>query len=412
MSAADPPPETKSDETEATDPVAVPAEAAAPPEPPPPPIEIVLIGAGHTHLQLVRWWRWRALPRTRLTLVSAFDRATYSGMLPGIVSGQFRPTAASIDLNRLCRKCGVRLIVDRAVAMNPDERTITLAHQPTLTFAVASINLGSVPASERLWQTHRTLVSVKPMATFMDRLKIREAELIAQWRDAGSEGRLQFVVIGGGAAGVELALCLEERVHREELPWDVHLVDAGAEILSGASPACIDRTRKLLKFRGVDVHLKQRVVDCDEDGPPTLLFDSGERLRCDIGIWAAGASPPMVLRNFQLPLAKTGFLKVQATLQTTADAPIFAVGDVAEWSPPLPKAGVYAVRQARVLWHNVRALVTGGPLVPYEPQSDFLRLLNCGDGTAIVDYRGRSSRSRWAWWWKRWIDKRFVRRFR
>ncbi len=49
--------------------------------------DLVLIGAGHTNLHVVRMWRMRPIPDVRLTLVSPFSRATYSGMLPGTLAG-------------------------------------------------------------------------------------------------------------------------------------------------------------------------------------------------------------------------------------------------------------------------------------------------------------------------------------
>jgi len=382
------------------------------PPPPLPPQEIVLIGAGHAHLQIVQWWRKRPLPGVRMTLVSAFDRAAYSGMLAGVIAGRFEPEEMLIDLPRLCERSDVQLIVDRAIRLDPATRTIELAHQPALTFDVASINIGSVPGQERLWQSHRMLLSVKPMATFWQRFQTRQQELLTQWREAELPKRLQFVVVGAGAAGIELALCLEERIHNDDLPIDVHLVDAASEVWRSASPGAIRRTRKLLKYRGVDLHLEQRVVDCDEEGPSALVFEDGSRLRCDLAIWTTAAAPPAVLQGFAVPRSEGGFVLVDRTLRTTGEVPIFAAGDTAEFPVPIPKAGVYSVRQGPILWHNLRAILTGKPLQTYNPQRGFLALLACGDGTAILDYKGWSIRSGWAWGLKCWIDRAFVRRFR
>lgn len=387
----------------------------AEPEPSPPQLpqpEIVLLGAGHAHLQIVQWWRKQPLPGVRMKLVSAFDRAAYSGMLAGVIAGRFEPEDMLIDLPSLCARSNVELIVDRAIRLDPTERRIELAHQPALSFDVASINIGSVPAQERLWQTHRMLLSVKPMATFWQRFQTRQQELLTQWRDAEIPRRLQFAVVGAGAAGVELAFCLEERFHNEELPIDVHLVDAANEVWRSASPGAIRRTRKLLKHRGVELHLGQRVIDCDEDGPSTLVFEDGTTLRCDLAVWATAAAPPAVLQGFQLPRSESGFVLIDRALHTTSPVPVFAVGDAAEFPVPIPKSGVYAVRQGPVLWHNLRASLTGKPLKVYQPQRSSLALLACGDGTAILDYHGWSIRSGWAWGLKCWIDRAFVRRFR
>jgi selenide,water dikinase len=91
---------------------------------------------------------------------------------------------------------------------------------------------------------------------------------------------------------------------------------------------------------------------------------------------------------------------------------VFVVGDTADvFGDPVPKAGVYAVRQAPVLWRNLQRHLAGQPLQPDLPRRGLLSLLACGDGTALLDYHGWSSHSQWAWWLKQWIDRRFVRQF-
>jgi selenide,water dikinase len=393
--------------------VAVTANAAATPDAEPPAgRHIVLVGAGHAHLQIVRWWRRRPIPHVQLTLVSAFGQAAYSAMLPGALAGDYDSDDYLIDLPQLCQRCGVQLVVDRAVRLDPQQRVIELAHQPMLGFDVASINIGSVPAAEMLCQTHRLLVCVKPLVNFIARFEVRLKELLAQYRDAQRHDLIPVAIVGGGAAGVELALCLEERVHQQEWPMEVLLVEGGGEILSGHSPGLVRRARRLLKRRGIEVYLGRRIAGCDDHGPAALVFDDGEKLPCELAIWATGAAAPAVMKGYDLPKSDHGFLSVWSTLQSTADVPVFAVGDAADFfGESLPKAGVYAVRQARVLWRNLQHLLADEPLEEYRPQRGFLSLLNCGDSTALLDYKGISLHSWLAWRLKRWIDRRWVRQF-
>ena len=387
------------------------AEAKKPP-PPAPPKQLVLIGAGHTHLQILKWWRQRPFRRTELTMVTAFDHAAYSAMLPSTLAGLYQPNEMLIDMPKLCDHCGVRLIVDRANRLDPVNNVIEFAHQPALNFDVASINIGSVPAAEPLWQSHRILISVKPLSTFLQRFDVRFRELVEQWKMAPGPEMLQIIVVGAGAAGIELALCLEQHKHELELPADVRIVDGNSTVLSEFGPKTIRRVEKLLKLRGIDLSLGSPVADCDDEGAGYLVLESGERIRADLVIWAAGAAPPMALRGFDLPKTERGFLATQPTLQTTADAPVFISGDTADFEAfSVPKAGVFAVRQAPVLWHNLRNCLTGRSLTSYRPQSRFLRLLSCGDGTAILDYNGLTFHSSWAWTLKNWIDRRWVKQF-
>jgi pyridine nucleotide-disulfide oxidoreductase family protein len=395
----EPPPEKKSEPEPA-------------PPPPPPPRQIVLLGAGHTHLQILKWWKSHPFPRTEMTLVTAFDRAASSGMLPSTLAGLYPPDQMLIDLPKLCEHCGVRLIVDRANRLDARTRTIEFAHQPALVFDVASINIGSVPAAEPLWQSHRIMISVKPLSTFLPRFEVRFRELVEQWRMAPGPENLQIVVVGAGAAGVELALCLEQHKHELELPADVRIVDGNSTVLSEFSPRTIRRVEKLLALRGIDLSLGSPVEDCDDEGAGYLVLQNGDRVRADLVIWAAGAAPPMALRGFELPKTERGFLSARPTLQTTDDSPVFITGDTADFEAyALPKSSILAVRQAPVLWRNLRNHLDDKPLHEYRPQTSFMRLLSCGDGTAIFDYKGFTSHSSWAWALKRWIDSRWVKQF-
>jgi selenide,water dikinase len=141
---------------------------------------------------------------------------------------------------------------------------------------------------------------------------------------------------------------------------------------------------------------------------------SGARVPADLVVWVAGAAGPALLGGAGLPLDPRGFLLVDPTLRTVDGAPVWAAGDCATLAerPGTPKAGVYAVRQGPVLARNLRAALGEGTPVPYVPQRTFLSLLNTADGKALLRWHGVVSHSRWAWWLKDRIDRRFVRRYR
>jgi selenide,water dikinase len=110
-----------------------------------------------------------------------------------------------------------------------------------------------------------------------------------------------------------------------------------------------------------------------------------------------------------LPRDARGFLLTNPRLRAHIDPPVFAVGDAGtQAADPSPKAGVYAVRQTPVLWHNLHAVIAGRPLRTFTPQRSFLRLINTGDGQAIGEWRGLSWEGRRIWWLKDRIDRRFI----
>jgi selenide,water dikinase len=89
---------------------------------------------------------------------------------------------------------------------------------------------------------------------------------------------------------------------------------------------------------------------------------------------------------------------------------VFALGDCASMrSQPVPKSGVYSMRQGEAMAQNFRRLVQDQPLLPYRPQRRALALISCGRRYAIAQRGERSAEGRWVWWWKNKIDRDWIR---
>jgi len=364
--------------------------------------DLVLVGAGHTNAHILRMWRMQSIPDVRLTVVSPFGRATYSGMLPGTLAGLYEPHEMEIDLHRLCATSGARLIVAEATGLDPRRRRILLEGRPPIRYDIAAVGIGSVPAGRELAERHPEVLSIKPMATFLARLDERLARV--------SRRPVRIHVAGAGAAGTEVTLCLDAMLRRRGVDARLVLLDAGDTLLSGYREKTRELARRELERRGIPFRPHALLTGC-HDGHAVL--ESGERLESDVVILATRAAPPPVLDGFELPKTNDGFLAVRSTLRTTADHPVFVVGDTATIvDGAVPKAGVYAVREGPVLWDNIRRLFRGDDLRPYDPQADFLSLLATGDGKAILQYRSFSTHGTWAWHVKDFIDRRFMDKHR
>jgi NADH dehydrogenase FAD-containing subunit len=374
--------------------------------------KLVLIGAGQAHLQILDWWREQPIRGVELTLISAFPTAIYGELLPAVLAGMVPRREVEIDLHRLTRRSGADLVVDKVVRLDPETRAIDLAVHPEQTFDAASINIGAVHAREDLCQTHRTLVSTQPMVTFLSRFEHRLQELLQQSREAPGPDPLQLAVVGGSALGVEFALCLQERSRRERWHAKVRLIDAQSELLSDHAARTGRLVRRLFRDRRIFLNLRQPVVDCEDDGPAELVLDNGERIRNDLAIWTAGTAPPTLLSGFQLPKTKRGYLGVRSTLQSTGDAPVFAVGNVAEVGDgPGSRARCNSSLQAAVLWENLQQFFRDGELAEFDPPQASPSYLCCGDGTSIFNYRSFAVRSAWMWRLQQRRDRQFLERF-
>jgi len=370
------------------------------------PFEVVLWGVGHTHAHVLRRWARSPIPGARLTCVSDFPVFAYSGMLSGVLAGQYSKGQMEADLGRLCDVAGARLVVGEVIALRVADRRLEVRGFPPLAFDVLSVGIGSVPAHPGC-RWGEDVLAIKPMQTFVDRLDYRLREV-----GPGLGGRpLRAAVIGGGAGGIEVAFCLPRRVQAVlgDVGLDVSLIDSHARVGTGLDGGTARRVRREFEARGGHLRTGRRVVRA---GGGVVEVDGGERIEADLIVGVTGAAPPPILGSLGLPTDAKGFLRTRPTLQTTADAPVFAVGDAGTIeNAPAPKAGVYAVRQGPVLWENLARLRDGRPPVAYKPQRRFLKLLNTGDGRAIAEYDGFSFRGRWCWLLKDFIDRRFMDRY-
>lgn len=144
-------------------------------------------------------------------------------------------------------------------------------------------------------------------------------------------------------------------------------------------------------------------------GGKTASTSGGREVPYDLAVLAVGVSPPDVFRVSGLPTDESGGLRVDRHLRSTADGRLFGGGDCVSFcGRPLPKLGVFAVRQGPVIFHNLQAALDGSQLREYRPQRRYLYVLNLGDGTGLAIYGHLSWRGRLSWWLKHRIDERFV----
>ena len=374
-----------------------------------PPLDLVVLGGGHSHVEVLRQFGQRPEPGVRLTLVSRDVQSPYSGMLPGYVAGHYHYDQVHIDLPRLARFAGARFVQAEAIGLDR-ERQRLICQDRVVPFDRLSINIGSTPQL-RAPGAREHAVPVKPIDLFnqrwlalLDRARVRS-------------GPLHLAVVGGGAGGVELILAMQYRLRRERSRQGFD-PDALAFSMFTASPVLLpthsgrvrDFFLRKLTERGISVHLNQRVERVEKGA---LLTADDQRFSVDEVIWVTQAGGAPWLAEAGLAVDSNGFIQVNDCLQTLSDPSIFAAGDIAQMvNHPREKAGVFAVRQGWPLSQNLRRSLGGRALKPFRPQQKWLALISTGDRFAVAS-RGRFSvRGRWVWSWKDWIDRRFMRRFR
>ncbi|MDP1631707.1 MAG: selenide, water dikinase SelD [Caulobacter sp.] len=366
--------------------------------------DLLLIGGGHAHAVLLRMWGMRPLPGVRLTLVNPDPTAPYTGMLPGFVAGHYQRDDLDIDLVRLARFAGARLVLDRVTGLDLKTRRATLAGRPDIAFDIASIDIGitsglTLPSGEdaRVWPA-------KPLGAFADAWVDFVEAVCAGARPPSA------AVIGGGVGGVELAMAMAWRLRAaasDPAAVAVALVEANPALLPHSPPSLRRALSRNLEQQGVRVMTGSPVVGVGEAG---ARLAGGDSVSAAFVAAAAGASPAPWLAETGLAL-KDGFVRVDAELRSLSHPAVFAVGDAAHMeASPRPKAGVYAVRQGPALYENLRAALSGAPLRPFRPQRDHLKLISLGGRAAVAEKWGVTLGWPGLWVWKNRIDRRFMDR--
>ena len=367
---------------------------------------LVLLGGGHAHVHVLADLARRPIADCEVQLVTPYARQMYSGMVPGLVAGHYQTAQCAIALPPLAQAAGVSMIEGAAVALDTAAQTVQLADGERLPYDLLSLDTGAVMDRTRLPGAREHALFVRPIEHFVRLFD----DLLALAR----QRVLDVVVVGGGAAGVELAMALQHRFNvslkSDRMPAArVALVTGGGEPLEGYAPAVMKMAAAALQRLRITV-LRDTVAEVQAHC--VVLGGSGAHLTCDAALLATGAEAPAWLRGSGLALDGHGFVNTGATLQSTSHAAVFAVGDVAaRVDAPHPRSGVYAVRAGPPLAANLRHAVAGSALQPHRPQKRTLNLISCGARSAIVSWGGFSAQGRWAWWWKDRIDRAFVARY-
>ena len=373
-----------------------------------PPRDLVLVGGGHAHVQVLRALARRPVAGLRTTVVLDAPEAVYSGMVPGLVAGDYREAEVSIDVAALASRAAARVVLAPALRVDAAAGRLEVEGHPALAWDVASLDVGSSVRGLDLPGVREHALATRPIGAFARALDARLREACAAH---GGARRLRVAVVGAGVAGLELAFCLEARLRGAGVGAELELVGDAPELATGQPAGLLRRARAEAARRGIALRLGARVAAVEAG---RVILEGGAPLACDLVVWATGAAPPALVAASQLPRDAQGFVRVEDTLAVVGCAGLFAAGDCAALDAHawVPRAGVHAVREGPVLDANLRAALAGRRLRRYRPQRDFLALVNLGSRRALGAKYGVAFAGAWVWRWKDAIDRRFVARFR
>lgn len=363
--------------------------------------DLVLVGGGHAHMVTLANLHRLIRMGHRVTVIGPSPYHYYSGMGPGLLGQTYAPQQIRFATRHTVRKQGGRFVEDLVLQIDPDAQLVRTVSGAAFHYDVVSLNTGSRVPVEGIEGDRKGVYMVKPIKGLIAaRQHLVELAL---------KQPVRVAVIGGGAAGVEVAGNVWQLLSaNSRRGCDVRLFtrDRLMHRFPGKVRAAVKRS---LQQRGIQLHEHHHISRIANGH---ITFETGKTHRADVIFLATGVQPSPLFQASNLPVGADGGLTVNRYLQCVRYPNIFGGGDCIHFQDqPLDKVGVYAARQNPVLYHNLNACLSGKTLKPFHPGGAYLLIFNLGAGTGVLYKQGVMLQGRVAFWIKDLIDRRFMRRF-
>jgi NADH dehydrogenase len=354
------------------------------------------------------------------TLVSETNALLFTPMLAEVAGSSLEPSHISTPIRTTLRRTQVirgsvrNVDLDqRRIGVSVDGVGVRELVYDHVVLALGSVSnyLGLKNVQERAFDFKSLLDAIRIRNHIIDMFEQADRETDPEMR----RERLTFVVAGGGFAGAELAGALNDfargiladfsNIGPEDLR--IVLVHARERILPELTESLSRYAQQSMAMRGVGFRLNCRVNDC---APDKVVLSDGD-IRTRTLIWTAGTAPSPLLRTLPLQTDRRGAALVDETMAVPNHSGVWAVGDCAalrdgKTGNPCPPTAQFALREARLLARNIRAVLEGR-----EPKAFHFDSLGSlcvvGHHTACAELaipftRGRTMRFRGLFAWLLW----------
>lgn len=362
---------------------------------------IIFIGAGHAHLETIKALSLTEIKSHRYILISPDESTFYSGLVPRYVMGDITSPDLIIPSARYAKSKHIQFIKDSIKSIDALKKQITLDSGLSLNFDIASINIGGA-RNQIPSDCPEQTIYIRPfneLAEKWDSLHSNPKDLI----------KPVLVVVGGGAAAVEIATALKIRIQKiYGHQAQVHLLTSSDRLCASYASSISNKILKSIKLMQIKVHFNEFVKQIYKKH---LILGDGTSLNFDsIFVTTPNIPPNIEYLNFTIKFDEDGFPVTDSKLQLAPH--IFALGDCASIQTyKLPKSGVIAVHQGRHLIHSLRAALNNQPLPEFTPRKKQLNILITGTEKAMAVWGSFSIENKYIYKIKSWIDNRYMQSF-
>lgn len=368
---------------------------------------VVILGAGFGGL-----FAAKGLARTaaEVTVVDRHNYHLFQPLLYQVAGAGLAPSDVAWPIRAiLSRQKNATVLLDEVADIAVDRHEVVLQGE-TLPFDYLVVATGSTHSyfGHEDWAPNAPGLKSIDDATHIRRRILTAFERAEMSHDEAERERLlRFVIVGGGATGVELAGTIAELAHRtlaadfrhmDPRSAKIILVEAGSRVLPFMGEASSDYARKALEQLHVELRLGAPVTHCDEQG----VVIGSDRLDSATVIWAAGVAASPAARWLKAPSDRSGKVAVEDNLSIDADPNIFVIGDAAlvrtESGDPVPGLAPAAKQQGRYVAGVIARRIAGNP----DPKPFRYRhagyLATIGRRSAVIEFP-RFKLKGWIAWW-------------
>ncbi|HET9017695.1 MAG TPA: NAD(P)/FAD-dependent oxidoreductase [Thermomicrobiaceae bacterium] len=390
-------------------------EWSRPGDPPAP--RVLILGGGFAGVYTAFELRKRlGRARAQIDIVNRENFFVFYPMIPEIVSGAIETD----DILNPIRLVAPRttLYVGEVTRIDLAAQTVDILHglyrhrqrERTLAYDHVVLALGGIPNTSRIPGLGEYAFDVQRLAHAFA-LRNHLVDVLEQGdietHPVDKQRILTVVVVGGGANGVEVVaqirdLMVDAAAHYPHLEPDdfrIVLVHGGDRLLPDLPASLARYAERLLRDRGVEILLNRRVTRVE---PTAVHLDDGTTIETETIVGSVGVQPNPLVRDLPLSHDERGQIRVDDYLSTREFPNVWAVGDNAlvidpYTHRPYPQTAQHAIREARVVAHNIAARLQGESLEPiaYRTRGQMVAL---GHRSAAVDAFGMTFSGFVAWW--------------
>ena len=364
------------------------------------PTRVLVVGGGFAGIGCAR--SLAGHDDVAVTLVDRNNYHQFQPLLYQVATSMLAPADIAYPLRKVARHHGNFAVkLGDVVAVDPVARTATASDGQVYEGDILVLAAGSQP---NFFGTPGAADHAFPLYALDDatRLRSRILDLFEEAdRDAGliDQGALNFVIVGGGPTGVEVAGALAELVNRtmtaeyHDLAIDrvaIHLVDHGHALLGMFAERAHSYTAEVLEKDGVKLHFGTGV---SEVGPGHVTLSDGSTIRTRCVVWGGGLKAAPVAGAVGIGQGRGGRIDVKPDLTVDGFPGVYAIGDVANIptgkadAPVHPQLGSVAQQSGDWAARNILADIGGKPRKPFQYLDKGIMAM-IGRGAAVANVHG------------------------